>query len=70
LRPKVRRSQLTTTERGIIYGRYLEGCAKVDIAKDFDRTPTCIDLGTSFEVSTVYDSSYDLVVGLHNATTI
>lgn len=37
-----RRPQLTPTERGIIYGRYLEGGKKAHIAVEFNRTPTCI----------------------------
>lgn len=40
--PKVRRSQLTATERGIIYGRFLEGAKKNQIAKEFNRDPSCI----------------------------
>ena len=42
LAKKPTRPQLTPTERGIIYGRYLEGVSMAQIARDFDRNPRCI----------------------------
>jgi transposase len=39
---KPKRSQLTTQEKAIIYGRYIEGASKASLAREFRRHPSSI----------------------------